>query len=103
MNFTESTYRHRLFQLVPRDCFTNIKRKDPVTYLEKRIFKIDDDQQCVYWYSISFVAKEFHRLAYSERKHYLFDREIFKLHPSQILKELETRYQSILACFQKQQ
>lgn len=94
MNFTESTYRHRLFQLVPRDCFTNIKRKDPVTYLEKRILKIDDDQQCVYWYSISFVAKEFHRLPYSERKNYLFDREIFRCKYIKLAK-LELLYQLV--------
>ncbi len=78
MNFTESTYRNRLFQLVPRECFSNLKNTNHVEYLEKRIFKIEDDLVTIYWYSISFVGKEFNRLSYSESKKYLFDREIFR-------------------------
>ena len=78
MNFTESTYRNRLFQLVPRECFSNLKNTNHVEYLEKRIFKIEDDLMTIYWYSISFVGKEFNRLSYSESKKYLFDREIFR-------------------------
>lgn len=78
MSFTESTYRNRLFQLVPRECFSNLKNTNHVEYLEKRIFKIEDDLVSIYWYSISFVGKEFNRLSYSESKKYIFDREIFR-------------------------
>lgn len=78
MNFTESTYRNRLFQLVPRECFSNLKNTNHVEYLEKRIFKIEDDLVSIYWYSISFVGKEFNRLSYYESKKYIFDRELFR-------------------------
>ena len=78
MKFSESTYKRRLFQLVPRECYLKVKYTNHVEYLEKRIFKVDDDQLCIYWYSISFVANEFNRLSYGESKKYLFDREIFR-------------------------
>lgn len=78
MNFEKSSYTNRLSQLVPVDCYINLKKEYPILYLEKRMLKLNDDYQCVYWYSISFVAKEWHKVSPYERRKLFFDREIFR-------------------------
>ena len=78
MRFTQADYIQRLRQLIPIDCYVNLKSKDPLLYFEKRMKKLNDDYQSIYWYSILFLSKEFHKLPYVERVKYLFDREIFR-------------------------
>ena len=78
MRFTQADYIQRLRQLIPIDCYVNLKTKDPLLYFEKRMKKLNDDYQSIYWYSILFLSKEFHKLPYVERVKYLFDREIFR-------------------------
>ena len=84
-------YRKRVNQLIPRDHYKNDQR-EPLKYFQKYMKLFQDHMKCIYWYSIFFVNKEFHRLPYVELKKCMYDREIFRYKYIKLAK-YETIYQ----------